>query len=197
MIAGIDGHNYWGGPQRFSLDNGRQRHPRWWWYEHLHGKLPRGSLKPVCGELHCITPTHQRFVDWFEVRRLYTDEQLIGAVQVMAMRVGYSPTSREYNAQRGRGPTAQIIGQRFGSWGRALKAAGCKPVQKKNYSSADQCVAGLRFVAGLIGHPPNTGDYERHETQLREQGLPVTVGTIRKHLAPTWAEALENAGLVE
>ncbi len=197
IIPGIDGHNYWGGGYRFRLDTGGQREPRYWWYEHLHGKLPRGSLKPTCGELHCITPTHQQFVSWAEIKQRFTDQQLIGALQVVVMRLGHSPTVLEYNMERGRGPTGTIIAQRFGGWSKALQAAGYEPSQKTVHGwTREQCIAGIEFVAGLIGHAPGDREYRAHAAQLKEQGLPVGTASVRKYVgAATWAVALKKAGL--
>ncbi len=196
IIPGIDGHNYWGGGHRFRLDTGGERNPRYWWYEHLHGKLPRGSLKPACGELHCITPTHQQFANWAEVKQRYTDQQLLGSLQVVVMRLGHSPTVAEYDSQRGRGPTGTVIAQRFGGWPGALRAAGYQPSQKTVHGwSAAKCIEGLKFVSGLLGHPPSDRDYRNHAKVLKEHGLPVGTASIRAHVAPSWGAALKKAGL--
>ncbi len=195
LIAGLDGHNYWDGAATFRLDAGGVRNPRWWWYEHLHGKQPKGALSSVCGERHCITPNHQQFVDWSALRRRYTDEQLLGSMQVVAMRLGYTPTKNEYDALRGRGPTSTIIGQRFGSWKRALRAAGIAARPKPQGWTAEQCIEGLRFVTKLHGQPPRNNHYRAYAAQLGARNLPSATATILHHLGPTWDDALKKAGL--
>ncbi len=196
LIPGPDGHNYWGGPQRFQLDSGGERKPRYWWYEHLHGTLPRGTLRADCGELHCITPTHQQFVDWAQIKQRYTDQQLTGAVQVVAMRLGRSPTRNEYNAERGRGPGGDIIAQRFGGWRDALRAAGYEPDPRSLHKlTPEVCIQGLKFAARLLGRTPSVDDYSGHADQLRAEGLPTSPSSIRSHVGPTWDAALKRAGL--
>ncbi len=196
LIAGLDGHNYWDGPTTFRLDAGGVRNPRWWWYEHLHGKQPKGALNPVCGQRHCITPNHQQFVDWSALRRRYSDEQLLGSVQVVAMRLGYTPTRIEYDAMRGRGPTSAIVSQRFGSWATALRAAGCRPrVTQQHRWSVDQCIEGVHLVTKLHGQPPRNNDYRAYAAQLRDHHLPSATATILLYLGPTWNDVLKKAGL--
>ncbi len=196
LIPGPDGHNYWNGPKRFPLDSGGARMPRYWWYEHLHGKLPRGALKPVCAELSCITPTHQQFVSWADMKQRYTDQQLTGALQVVVMRLGHSPTVGEYQAESGRGPTAQIISQRFGGWHAALKSAGYGPsVNATHKLTPEICIEALRFVARIVGRAPSNNDYAAHADELRAHGLPPGTASIRHHVGPTWDAALRRAGL--
>lgn len=196
IIAGPDGHTYWDGGRRFRLDKGGERLPRYWWYEHVHGVLlERGKLASHCGELNCITPAHQQFVSWGQIKQRYTDQQLIGAVQVVAMRLGHSPTRLEYQSERGRGPTSEILAHRFGGWRSALEAAGLEatPYTLRKITAED-CIKALKMVARLSGRMPTQKYFRVHADQLREAGLPSGHSSIRDHLG-TWSEARRKAGL--
>lgn len=195
IIQGPDGHVYWNGATRFRLDAGGSRLPRYWWYEHVHGKVGRGTVTSTCGELHCITPLHQVFTPWSLIKRRYTDEQMIGAIQVVAMRLGRVPVKYEYKTHSGRGPSMEAIIGRFGGWTKAVRAAGYEP-RKVTARSPGQCIEALQFVAALLGRPPSDRDYRSCAAQLRESGLPSGVATIRHHLDPTWVGSLKKAGLL-
>lgn len=194
IIQGPDGHVYWDGPKTFRLDAGGERAPRYWWYEHMHGKVGRGTVTPTCGEGHCITPNHQVFTPWSLIKRRYTDQQMIGAVQVVAMRLGYAPTQDEYKANSGRGPSLRAITGRLGGWTSVLRAAGYEP-RSTARRSPEQCIEALQFVADLLGRTPSDRDYRSCAVQLRERGLPPGVASIRHHLDPAWGESLKKAGL--
>ncbi len=153
IISGPDGHNYWDGPVRFRLDTGGERNPRYWWYEHLHGTLPRGRVKSICSELHCITPARgptaslisQRFGGWRDSLRAagyepstksihkLTPELCIEGLKFVAGLLGRAPSDREYRAHaaelRERGlpaGTASIRHHVAPTWGKALKKAGLR-----------------------------------------------------------------------
>ena len=200
-IPGLDGHTYWEGRLergRFRLDNDarRHRHPRWWWYEHVNGEQERGRLGAVCGEVNCITPDHQQFVPWSEVRQRYTDQQCLGALQVAAQRLGHTPTMHEYRDLKLR-PVADIIAVRFGGWASAISGAGLPPVvtiHEVRYT-AENCIRAIQTIAEAVGHAPTEDEFRERVPLLRSLGLPCSPHTLRARLG-TWREALEKAGLL-
>jgi hypothetical protein len=195
-IPGPDGHTYWAlRGTRFLTLAGSERHPRWWWYEHVHGPHGRGTLASVCGERNCITPDHQLFVSWAEARRRFTDERLIGSLQTVAIQLGHAPNWPEYRALRNT-PSAQILAQRFGSWERALTAAGLEPSARpeRHRATADECFAALRFATALLGHAPTEEEFRAHNLELRAAGLHSSPSTIYRCLG-SWPKALRQAGL--
>lgn len=195
-IPGPDGHTYWfSSYMRFPLNAGGERHARWWWYEHVNGPQGRGRLGSVCGEINCITPEHQQYIPWSEVKRRYTDEQMIGSIQIVASTLGRAPFEREYRAIRRR-PGSHIICVRFGSWGKALKAAGLEadPHSLRVPATVDQCIAALRFAAELVGHSPTEDEFRAHNLELRAAGLHSSPSTIYRRIG-SWPKALKLAGL--
>lgn len=80
-IAGPDGHTYWNAGKEFTRNDGAQRLPRRWWWEHVHGPLLQNArVLPVCGDRNCITVDHCAVPDHSERRKLYSDEQMLGAL---------------------------------------------------------------------------------------------------------------------
>lgn len=197
-IPGTDDHTYWDGNiEHFRLDTGRVRHARWWWYERVNGpQEKRGRLGAVCGEMNCITPDHQQFVPWSEYRRRYTDEQMLGALQVAAQRLGHAPSRDEYR-DLGLKPSREIIRIRFSGWTNAVLAAGLTPAaaqQHRSVATPEQCFASLRFVADLLGHAPSESEFRAHNLELQAAGLHSSPSTIYRCIG-SWPKALQLAGL--
>lgn len=191
-IPGLDGHTYWAlRCYRFARDDGTERHPRWWWYEHVNGPHGRGRLASVCGEPNCITPEHQLYVSWAEVKRRYTDEQLLAALQTVALKIGHTPTTGEYDAVRTK-PRREIIAVRFGGWEGAVRAAGLQPTIKfaRTAATVEQCLAAVRFVTNLIGHAPTEDEFRAHNVELQAAGLHSSPSTIYRCIG-SWPKALE------
>jgi len=60
----------------------------------------------------------------------YTDEQLLQALRDLAAKLGRTPTGREMQARRDL-PSPRTCQIRFGSWNRALEAAGLEPKRRR------------------------------------------------------------------
>lgn len=127
LVQGPDGHVYWGGPRYFATNDGKHAIPRRWWWIHLHGEpTERVRIAPFCDEENCIFPSHMRAVSWSEIKRRWTDEQVLGSIQVVAMQLGRTPTALEWETAR-RLPSKDIVILRFGTWNKAMSAAGLMP----------------------------------------------------------------------
>ena len=192
-IQGPDGHVYWDGnlAKGFRRNDGRYRKATWWWWERVHGPAERGRLDPSCGEQHCINPEHLVFVPWGDIKQRYSDMQIIGALQVAAMRLGHPPTTSEWR-RLDISPTDTIIAQRFGSWSNALRAAGLEP-RERVVASEEQCIASVRFVSRLVGHAASRQEMRAHARELGEAGLPS--GTTVERRFGRWADVLRKAGV--
>lgn len=120
-------HTYWIGPKTGFRDNDRRkRQPRRYAYSLLHGPIDRWvDVWSTCGERTCIRPTHLE-AGRSEARRKWTEERMIGALQVIAMRLGHAPSYMEWERAR-YNPDMRIIRQRFGNYKGYLRAAGLDP----------------------------------------------------------------------
>jgi hypothetical protein len=190
-IPGVDGHTYWDGSLKagFVQNDGHTRRPRRWWYERVYGSLGRDTLIVSCGEANCITPEHMERVPWEERRRMWSDAQMIGMLQTVAMRLGETPSRHGFDKERSPNmPTARAYILRFGSWGRAVKSAGL-PERDLARISTDDTVAALRAFADERGHVPSLEEWQSNHCH------PVR-GTIVR-LFGGWGKALIAAGLTD
>lgn len=210
ILEGSDGHVYWLGAQRFLGNNHRATKPNRWWWAHLNNNgaplSPYFDVFPECGDAKCIAPDHQA-TGRDTRRRIYTDEQMIGALQVAAMRNnGRPPRSADWRGS----PSRRIYIQRFGSWIDALVAAGiiksADEYQRYKADNFDPTVVRrprtysearrtLRTAQKFLGHIPTEREFLRNEELrafLRDHHLITSPTTIKKHLGG-WPEAVKAA----
>jgi hypothetical protein len=122
-VPGPDGHTYWTGGKEFRRNTGVGITPQRWVWKRAHGDISnRVSVFPTCGERHCVTLDHLDAAPLHD-RRHYTDDQLIGAGQVAAMRLGRMPGMAWWDAHI-KSPNRKTILRRFGSWPRFRRLVG-------------------------------------------------------------------------
>lgn len=193
-LPGPDGHVYWTGGKVFRRNDGANRLPIRWWWQHKHGPITAfEDVTLTCGDAKCINPEHAQ-VGRSERRMMFTDTQMIGSLQVAAMRAGHTPSELEW-AALGLRPSATNYRLRFGSWTNACRAAGLKPKGGRTESEAS-AIASLRHVLTFLGHWPSATEFVSHvvRDELRRVGLPSAHTTIRSYLGGIWADALRKAG---
>jgi hypothetical protein len=128
VVTGPDGHAYWNngprGGKNFTGNGSRWYVPARWWWQHVHGPIGTTTLRlyPTCSDGACINPEHQE-LRHFREGTGYTHDQIIGAIQTMAIRLGRPPTTRQWIRHGGK-PDKGVLIKRFGSWPRAMWAAG-------------------------------------------------------------------------
>lgn len=199
-IQGPDGHVYWDGGQVFRRNDGSTVKPRRWWWQHLHGPIARClDVNVICGERNCINPEHCSSGRIRE--RWYSDRAAIGSLQVVAMRLGHSPTMRQWDAGKYT-PSTTTLKRRFGAWPQVLAAAGLpSPPPPENpgqfpKGNREDCLRALLLCRDLFGHFAHQGEFrsERAQAALREAGLPTAVQTIKRHLGDgSWKVAVHRA----
>lgn len=127
-IDGPDGHVYWQGSQTFRDNGGGYQNPQRWVWQRTHGKLDYGEqIVSGCGTENCVAAEHLRHRPRRE-RAGYgmSDEQVIGGLQALALRLGHAPSARDWN-EAGHKLGAAGVAWRFGkTWPRALAAAGLR-----------------------------------------------------------------------
>jgi hypothetical protein len=196
-LDGTDGHVYWDGSSNgFKRNDRKIRSPRRWWWAHLLGTElgPYEDLVPTCGELKCINPEHCEVGRGLR-RRQFTDAQMLGAVQVAALRLGRAPRAGEWETL-GLKPSYKLYKIRFGAWKKVVLAAGLEYTHPRHggiKASPELCLESLRHLHTVLGHWPNEGEFRRNKALLHEAHLPAAPGTIRKNLG-LWNDALRKAG---
>lgn len=193
-IQGPDGHVYWQGWRYFTRNDKALRSPVRWWWEFTHNPISRQlSVKPTCGDPACINPEHCQLEDQSRRLRRYTDERLIGGLQVLAMRLGRTPTEKDWR-ESGLDPAFSLFAYRFGSWIKALDAAGLDPIP--SVRRPIDYIRALQAARALIGHWPTLTDFNSVtvRTHLKDRKLPTSARMVYEKIGPGWEDALRRAG---
>ena len=139
-----------------------------------------------------------------EIRRRYSDEQILAELRASAVRVGRSPTMKEFAADAEASVHPQTVIERFGSWNAAKRAAGLVP---RRFVTRDELVTLLRSLGEELGRTPTARDLDERRgtmpskslywhtfgslaTALCEAGFDVAVGEERLERAVTQGAAL-------
>jgi len=138
------------------------------------------------------------------IRRRYTDEQILEALRASAIRLGRSPTMKEFGADPGAGMHPQTVIEHFGTWNAAKRAAGLLP---RRFATREELVDQLRRLGEELGRIPTARDLDDRRgtmpskslywhtfgslsTALREAGFDVAVGEERLERAIAQGAAL-------
>jgi hypothetical protein len=138
------------------------------------------------------------------IRRRYTDEQILEALRASAIRLGRSPTMKEFGADPGAGMHPQTVIEHFGTWNAAKRAAGLVP---RRFATREELVDQLRRLGAELGRIPTARDLDDRRgtmpskslywhtfgslsTALREAGFDVAVGEERLERAIAQGAAL-------
>lgn len=115
-----------------------------------------------------------------------TDSQLRDALRDLAAELDKTPTYKEMNEQGAH--SASTCRQRFGSWNKAVEAAGLEPNRKHDSLDLtnDQLLEILRKRADRLGRTPT-------QDEMDAFGSP-TAGTYDYRFG-SWNDAVEEAGL--
>jgi len=127
------------------------------------------------------------------LRRRYTDDELLQELRASAVRLGRSPTMREFAADPEARVHPQTVIEHFGTWNAAKRAAGLSP---RRFISREELLTQLRELGEELGRAPTAKDLEEHRGRtaskslfwhtfgsltaaLREAGFDVPVGEER------------------
>ena len=193
-VPGPDGHVYWTGAKGgFKRNDGGVRTPARWWWEHVHGPIGTTTYRtyPTCGDKACINPEHIELRHYRPER--YSENFCIGALQVYVMRHGHAPSSDGWD-RAGLKPTSGAFVLKFGSWNKALRAAGIEPRRQGGQAYTEKsCLDAIRFLHSKLGHWPDSTEFDSGREALRAAGLPTSRMTIRNKLGKNWDEVIAKA----
>jgi DNA invertase Pin-like site-specific DNA recombinase len=121
----------------------------------------------------------------------WEDSEILGALQAWVDAQGRVPRAKDWSHGRGYQPNCSTVVRRFGSWRKALIAAGLQPtVPRTRYRWDDaEIVAALQRWTARHGRPPAYADWT-HATLSR----PGT-STVANHFG-SWRKGLVAAGLI-
>lgn len=188
-IPGLDGCVLWDGPQRFRLNGRGARVPARWVWQHAGRELPvtgpHWTVAPTCGTKSCVNIAHLAVLKVDRLR--YTEERMIGRVQVLRMQLGRTPLLADWE-KAGCRPVREVIRWRFGTWEGFVKAAGLEPhippACTRRYSE-EEMLATLRQVMDELGRPPTRTDWRARDVSPNQTTYAKRFGS--------WKRALELA----
>ncbi len=138
------------------------------------------------------------------IRRRYSDDEMLAELRSCAVRLGRSPTMREFVADPETKVHPQTVIERFGGWNVAKREAGLVP---RRFVTRDELLGLLRALGDELGRTPTARDIEARRgampsksliwhtfgsltTALREAGFDVPVGEERLERAVAQGAAL-------
>jgi hypothetical protein len=139
-----------------------------------------------------------------DLRRRYTDAEILAELQDCARRLGRSPTMREFAADPRTAVHPQTVVERFGTWNAAKRRAGLVP---RRFATREDLLGLLRELGDELGRVPTARDLEARRGRmpskslywhtfgslsaaLREAGFDVPVGEERLERAISQGAAL-------
>jgi hypothetical protein len=118
------------------------------------------------------------------LRKRYTDEQILAELRASAVRLGRSPTMKEFAADPLAGVHPQTAIEHFGSWNGAKRAAGLMP---RRFATKEELLEQLRRLGSELGRTPTARD-------LDERRGTVPSKSLYWHTFGSLARALREAG---
>ena len=118
------------------------------------------------------------------MRRRYTDEEILAELRASAVRLGRSPTMREFAGDPDAGVHPQTVIEHFGTWNAAKRAAGLQP---RRFISREELVTQLRELGEELGRTPTVRDIEERRGRMASKSL-------IWHTFGSLATALKEAG---
>jgi hypothetical protein len=103
-----------------------------------------------------------------ELRRRYSDEEILAELRACATRVGRSPTMREFEADPLCRVHPQTVVERFGSWNAAKRRAGLVP---RRFATRSDLLRLLRELGDELGRTPTVKDLEARRGRLPSKSL--------------------------
>ncbi|MGA8488455.1 MAG: hypothetical protein WB684_15410 [Gaiella sp.] len=118
------------------------------------------------------------------LRRRYTDDEILAELRASAVRMGRSPTMREFAGDPDAGVHPQTVIEHFGTWNAAKRAAGLQP---RRFISREELVTQLRELGEELGRTPTVRDIEERRGRMASKSL-------IWHTFGSLAAALKEAG---
>jgi hypothetical protein len=131
------------------------------------------------------------------LRRRYSDEELLADLSASAVRLGRSPTMREFVLDPRARAHPQTFAERFGSWNAAKRRAGLPP---RRFATREDLLDQLRALGDELGRVPRARDLEERRGAVPSKSLYWHVfGSLKRALreagydVPLGEERLERA----
>lgn len=166
--------------------------PTSWEMSHYHRETGRGAAHAsYCDYFgNWLGALEAAGLDTSRCLHHISDEELCVKLCDLAKELGHAPLRKEVDAHREKMPCSQTYIVRFGSWKKAVTAAGLSMNYhfRENYSD-DDLLEMLCRLAEELGRKPTVRDLDSYEWAP-------CYATVTNHFG-TWNEALKRAGLLK
>ncbi len=132
-----------------------------------------------------------------EIRRRYSDEEILEQLRACAKRLGKSPTMKEFGDDPGTTVHPQTVIEHFGSWNKAKRAAGLVP---RRFATREELLGLLQELGKRLGRVPTAKDVDANRGWMPSKSLYWhTFGSLTNALkeagfdVPVGEERLERA----
>ena len=119
-----------------------------------------------------------------QIRRRYSDDQILAQLRASAERLGRSPTMKEFAADGEATVHPQTVIERFGTWNAAKRAAGLVP---RRFVTREELLTLLRKLGEELGRVPTARDLDARRGTMPSKSL-------YWHTFGSLANALREAG---
>jgi len=102
------------------------------------------------------------------LRKRYTDEGILEELKESAVRLGRSPTMREFAADPETTVHPQTVIEHFGSWNAAKRQAGLLP---RRHATRAELLAQLRELGAELGRTPTAKDLDARRGSMPSKSL--------------------------
>src|SRR3954451_20140025 len=103
-----------------------------------------------------------------DLRKRYSDEQILEELRACAKRLGRSPTMKEFASDPGTTVHPQTVIEHFGTWNRAKRLAGLVP---RRFATKEELLQLLRDLGAELGRVPTAKDIEAHRGRMPSKSL--------------------------
>jgi hypothetical protein len=132
-----------------------------------------------------------------EIRRRYSDDEILEQLRACAARLGKSPTMKEFADDPETTAHPQTVIEHFGSWNKAKRQAGLVP---RRFATRDELLGLLRELGSRLGRVPTAKDVDANRGWMPSKSLYWhTFGSLTNALkeagfdVPVGEERLERA----
>ena len=103
-----------------------------------------------------------------EIRRRYSDEEILEQLRACANRLGKSPTMKEFGDDPETTVHPQTVIEHFGSWNKAKRQAGLVP---RRFATREELLGQLQELGRRLGRVPTAKDLDANRTWMPSKSL--------------------------
>ena len=103
-----------------------------------------------------------------EIRRRYSDEEILEQLRACANRLGKSPTMKEFGDDPETTVHPQTVIEHFGSWNKAKRQAGLVP---RRFATREELLGQLQELGKRLGRVPTAKDLDANRTWMPSKSL--------------------------